>query len=78
MTARAPFLGSTISLALGLTVLQVNTTAVSREAKLGLHDLGIVGAADADRTCRIIRYPIESITVLRSARCRTAGNQDLQ
>ena len=71
MTARAPLLGSTISLALGLTVLHVNTAPMSRLEKSGLQHPRIVGAADADRSCRISRYPIGSITVPRSARCCT-------
>jgi hypothetical protein len=70
MTARAPFLGSTINFAVRLTFLHVNTTAVSGDMNLGLHGAGIVGA-DADRSCRISRYPIRSITVPRSARCCT-------
>jgi hypothetical protein len=58
MTARAPFLGSTISQALGLTFLHVNTTTASREASL--HGAGIV---DADRSCRINRNSIVLITI---------------
>jgi hypothetical protein len=80
MTARAPFLGSTISLALGLTVLHVNATPMSRAAKSGLHVPSTVGLADADRSCRISRHSIELITVVpRSARLlHHPGNQDLQ
>jgi hypothetical protein len=58
MTARAPLLGSTISQALGLTFLHVNTTRASREASL----LG-AGIVDADRSCRINRNSIELITI---------------
>ena len=46
------FLGSTMSQALGLTVLHVNITWVSGLAELGLHGPDIVAAADADRSCR--------------------------
>ncbi len=48
-----------MSQALGLTFLHVNTTTASREA--GLHGTGIV---DADRSCRINRNSIESITIV--------------
>jgi hypothetical protein len=53
MTARAPFLGSTIRWALGLTLLQVNTTTASDEAR-------------ADLSCRVSRYSVRSTTIALS------------
>jgi hypothetical protein len=75
MTARAPFLGSTISLALGLMVLQVKATPKrSRAAKSGLHRL-----ADADRSCRISRHSLawnrNPREIRMHRRARSAGAQ---
>ena len=80
MTARALFLGSTINLAVKLTFLHVNTTAVFRAGRSSLHRPRSVGEAEADRSCRISRQSIESITVvpvLRALLCH-APDQDLQ
>jgi hypothetical protein len=65
MTALAPFLGSTMRWALGLTFVQVNTTEASRGA--GLRSDGIV---DADRSCLFNRCSARSITIVsRSPVC---------
>jgi hypothetical protein len=54
--------------ALGLTFLQVNTTAVLRAA--ALRDPGAGGAADADRSCLFNRCSARSITIVsRSPVC---------
>ena len=66
ITALAPFLGSTMRWALGLTFVQVNITAASRGA--GFRGGGIV---DADRSCRFNRCSARSITIVpRFARFR--------
>jgi hypothetical protein len=65
MTARAPFLGSTMRWALGLTFVQVNATEASRGA--GLRSDGIV---DADRSCLFNRCSARLITIVsRSPVC---------
>src|SRR5215471_10671978 len=63
MTARAPLLGSTIIWALGLTFLHTNKTTTSAMVGLGLRRPRVVDPADADRTCRLSRYSVVSITV---------------
>jgi hypothetical protein len=68
ITALAPFLGSTMRWALGLTCLHANTTAAPRGACFRGSDK--FDATDASRSCRFNRCSARSITIVsRSPLC---------
>src|SRR5690348_2264798 len=60
MTARAPFLGSTISLALGVTDLHVNTAPKSRTAGEKVFGLGVLHGRLAPFFSRLVAGLLET------------------